>query len=634
MSKKINSDFSGYATKNNVKCSDGRTIIKDAFKENDGQKVPLVWQHLHDSPDNILGHAILENREDGVYTYGFFNDSEEGKAAKERVRHGDINGLSIYANKLKQKGSDVIHGMIREVSLVLTGANPEAFIDNVNLEHGDHSIETLETEAIMYFGDTMTHSDNQEEEIEHKDDTGKETKKDKTVGEILDTLNEEQKNALYFVLGQAVENDIEHSEEGTEIMKNNVFDNTERDKAKKATLSHAQLKTILDDAQKCGSFKESFLAHAAEYGIEDIEYLFPDARTVTPTPEMIQRDNGWVNVVLNGTKHTPFSRIKSTAADITADEARAKGYVKGNLKKEEVIKLLKRVTNPTTIYKKQKLDRDDIIDITDLDVVAWLKAEMRLMLNEELARAILIGDGREVDDQDKINEENIRPIAYDVDLYSHKVEVAANVSTTDLVETIIRSRVNYKGSGMPTMFTTEAILTDMLLLKDKMGRRLYSTQAELVSALRVDKIVTVEVMEGHDDLIAILVNLRDYTNGADKGGNIGMFDDFDIDYNQYKYLIETRCSGALTKPKSAVVIKRAQGTLVTPVAPTFVSSTGVLTIPSKTGVAYYVDGVITSAGAQDPIANGVVVEIVAKPATGYYFPHNFDADWEFISELV
>lgn len=625
-------DFSGYATKNDLKCADGRTIRRNAFKDNDGQTVPLVWQHMHNSPDNVLGHALLENRDDGVYAYCKLNDTPAGKNAKLLVQHGDITSLSIFANNLVQKGSDVVHGVIREVSLVLSGANPGALIDNLSIAHSDGSYTESEEEAIIYTGLEIT-----TDEIEHAD---KNQNDSKTVQEIFDSLTEEQKNVVYAMLAQVIEDNIEHSDEdeddilehsnnkGGDNMKRNVFDqdlNAEHPK----TLSHDQIKAIVDDAVRYGSFRDSFLAHAEEYGIENIDFLFPDAKLVNNQPEWIKRDTSWVNAVLGGVKKTPFSRIKSIAADITADEARAKGYIKGNQKLEEVFPLLKRVTTPTTIYKKQKLDRDDIIDITDLDVVAWMKQEMRMMLDEEIARAILIGDGRQITDPDKINEENIRPIAHDVDLYSHKVNVAPNISGATLIETMIRNRKHYKGSGTPTLYTTNQILIDLLLVKDKIGRRLYNSKAELASALLVKDIVEVEVMESMPNLLGIFVNLNDYTLGADKGGQISMFDDFDIDFNQYKYLMETRISGALTKPKSALVFIRDEGIEVVPTEPTFNDATGVVTIPSKTGVQYFADGEPVSGGAMDPIAAGATVTITAEPKEGYYFPHNTLATWEF-----
>lgn len=564
-------DFSGYATKFNVKCSDGRTILKDAFKHLDGQTVPLVWQHLHSEPSNILGHAILENREDGVYTYGKFNDTDGGKNGKELVKHGDIQALSIYANQLKQKGDVVLHGTIREVSLVLTGANPEARIDNLNFAHSDGSYDVDETEALIYSGvglDTEEKDMSKNEDVvEHADD--------ETVGDIFESLSDKQKDVVYIMLAKALEGAEEddddeeetakHSDEGGNIMKKNAFDVTEENEG--AVLSHADFQVIIEDAKKNGSLKEAVLAHAGEtYGIENIDFLFPDARNLDNPPSFISREMNWVSGVLSGTHHSPFSRIKSTHADITADEARALGYVKGNLKKEEIIKLLKRTTTPTTIYKKQKLDRDDLIDITDLDVVAWLKAEMRMMLDEEIARAILVSDGRDAASEDKINTDNIRPIYNDEDMYAHKVQVANDMATKDLIDEFIRAREHYKGSGSPKLYTTTSVLTDMLLLKDTLGRRLYETKASLAGALMVSDIVEVPVMAGVtrvDDedasfeLLGIVVNLKDYNIGADKGGAVNMFDDFDIDYNQYKYLIETRISGALTKPKSALVFERA-----------------------------------------------------------------------------
>lgn len=648
-------DFSGYASKANLRCSDGRTILAHAFKEQDGMKVPLVWQHMHNEPDNVLGHAYLENREDGVYAYGFFNDEPQAKIAKGLVKHGDIEALSIYANKLVQKGADVLHGAIKEVSLVLAGANPGAFIDNVNLAHGDSYTE-LEDEAIIYTGLNLEHQDitpNEGENVAETTATNTEAvahaaaaAPEKTVKDVFDSMTEEQQNVVYFMIGEALnssgsdalaqsdedetEDHIQHDQEGSSMTRN-VFEQN-GSTTEKHVLSHSELQSIVADAQKSGSFKEAFLAHAVTYGIDNIDFLFPDAKNVSSTPDFVKRRTEWVASVINGARKSPFSRIKSMSADITADEARAKGYIKGNLKKEEFFAISRRVTTPTTIYKKQKLDRDDMIDITDLDVVAWLKAEMRLMLDEEIARAILIGDGREVDDEDKINESNIRPIAWDDAFYAHPVTVDANLSGDAIVEAILRARSAYKGTGTPVFYTTESILTDLILIKDKMGRRLYATEAELASALRVSSIVAVEVMETVPDLIGIIVNLADYTVGADNGGNVSMFDDFDIDYNQYKYLIEGRMSGALTKPKSALVVTREGGSeSVTPQRPNFVASTGVVTIPNQTGVVYKNGdtGATLSSGAQTAIAAGASVEIVAVAASGYSFPHNTDADWVF-----
>lgn len=623
-------DFSGYATKNNVRCSDGRTIKNDAFKHQDGEKVPLVWQHMHTSPDNVLGHAYLENRDDGVYSYCKFNDTPTGQSAKELVKHGDIVALSIHANRLVQKGKDVVHGMIREVSLVLSGANPEALIDNLTIEHGDGTTSAVEDEVIIYSGLDIDNFDGGE--IVHADEGDNNQNGSETVKEIFDTLTDKQKDAVYVMIDAVAGDSVEHSDdddnyEEDDIMKRNVFDNEPLEQ-NLPTLSHSEIKAIFEDAPRFGSLKESFLAHTQEYGIENIDFLFPDAKLLDK-PSWVKRDDSWVSGVLNGVKKTPFSRIKTMYADITEDAARAKGYIKGNQKLEEVFPVFKRTTTPTTIYKKQKLDRDDIIDITDMDVVAWLKQEMRVMLNEEIARAILIGDGRNIIAEDKINEANIRPIARDHELYAHKVTVASNMGPATLIETMIRNRKHYKGEGRPTLYTTDAILIDMLLIKDKIGRRLYNTEAELASALRVKEIVVVEVMESVPDLLGIFVNLNDYSLGADKGGAIAMFDDFDIDFNQYKYLMETRCSGALTKPKSALVFFRSQGTEVEPTEPTFNDSTFVVTIPTKTGVQYKADGENVSAGAMSALDKGENVVITAEPKEGYFFPHNTLATWEY-----
>ena len=574
-------DFSGWATKSNIQCSDGRTILKDAFKSDDGQTVPLVWNHQHNEVNNVLGHALLENRDEGVYAYCTFNDTDSGRSAKLLVEHGDISALSIYANQLKQQGSNVLHGAIREVSLVLAGANPGAFIDSV-ISHGEESNE----EAIIYTGEDLKlfHSEDEEaskvenvaeeseESIAHAEgesnSEGKsEDKKDEseeTVADVFNTLTEKQKTVVYALIGQALEGDDEEDTEGgNENMKHNVFENEEKNEQ---VLSHDAMNTIINDAKRYGSLKESFLAHAADYGIDQIDYLFPEAKSLNNPPEFIKRDTSWVNKVMGSIHHTPFSRIKSMFANLTEDEARAKGYIKGKLKKEEVFSLLKRTTTPTTIYKKQKLDRDDVVDITDFDVVAWLKSEMRMMLDEEIARAILVGDGRLSSSDDKINEQNIRPIVSDADLYTIKTQVSVASGATDdakakaFIRAAVKARKDYKGSGNPTLFTTEDVLTDCLLLEDNMGRIIYDTMDKLKSALRVSDIVTVPVMEGVTGanggaLLGIIVNLNDYNVGADKGGAINMFDDFDIDYNQQKYLIETRCSGALIKPYSAIALE-------------------------------------------------------------------------------
>lgn len=553
-------DFSGWATKNNLKCSDGRVILQDAFKHNDGNTVPLVWNHQHNESNNILGHAMLENRQEGVYAYCKFNDTEAGKNAKILVEHGDVSALSIYANQLRQQGSNVMHGEIREVSLVLAGANPGAFIDSI-IKHG----ETSDMEAIIYTGEELCHG----EEANKEDNKTDGNKTEKTVQDVFDTLNEEQKTVVYALIGQALESDQETQNEnnkkngGEETMKHNLFDN-ESNENKGEVLTHAEMQNIIGDAKRYGSMRESALQH----GITNIEYLFPDAKTINGTPEFIKRDTGWVANVMGGVHHTPFSRIKSMFADITGDEARALGYIKGNLKKEEVFSLLKRTTDPQTIYKKQKLHRDDVIDITDFDVVAWLKAEMRMMLDEEIARAVLIGDGRLASSDDKIQETHIRPIWTDSELYTinhlltFKSADTADARAKAFIKGAIKSRKEYKGSGQPSLYCTEDILTDCLLLEDNNGRIIYDSEDKLRTALRVKEIITVPVMEGakRNDggdrfLMGLIVNLKDYNIGADKGGAVNMFDDFDIDYNAQKYLIETRCSGALIKPKSAIAIE-------------------------------------------------------------------------------
>lgn len=646
----MEADFSGYATKVGLKCSDGRVIHNGAFKDNDGQQVPLVWQHRHNEPINVLGHAKLENREDGVYAYGFFNDTEYARHARTSVKNGDIKALSIYANELVQRGPNVVHGAIREVSLVLSGANPGALIDNINLKHGD-SIETLDDEAIIYTGLELEHADNdtsKEEETNVAENNTNTSSDDKTVKDVFDGMTEEQKNVVYYMIGQAVEDntpdsdkddELEQSdntealihsindtiEEGFSHMSRNVFDQSGTNDAGSNTLSHTQVEAIVNDAKKIGSFKEAFLAHAETYGFEPIDTLFPDAKTLSNQPEMLARRSEWVAEVIGKTKHSPFTRIKTVVADITADEARARGYVKGNLKKEEIVRLLKRKTEPTTIYKKQKLDRDDILDITDLDVVAWLKAEMRLMLDEEVARAILLGDGRDADDESKIDEERIRPIVNDDPMYAHPISLASNTGVDDTIEALIRGRAQYRGTGQPVFFTTLPFLTDMLLHKDKMGRRIYDGITALSSALMVSKIVPVEVMEQHEDVVGIFVNLSDYTVGADKGGQVSMFDDFDIDYNQHKYLTETRISGALTKPKSAVVVKRTAGTAATPVSPSFDGATNTITIPSVTGVVYQIEGIPVS--GSETISSDTDVEAVADE--GYYIPAGSTTHWNF-----
>lgn len=606
-------DFCGWASKNDLLCSDGRTIRRGAFASDDGKKVPMVYQHQHTSIDNVLGHAILENRDEGMYAYCYLNESDTGKMAKELVRHGDICAMSIYANKLKQIGNDVVHGEIKEVSLVLAAANPGAAIESVVLEHSDGS---TEEEAIIYSGEdtqykimshaetpTQTSSDKtvndilngmseakknvlyymlakvsetdeeaedddviEDSDIRHADVSG-----GRTIQDIFDTFTSDEKKVAFFLIGKAIEEsgsmeqsdipNIDDESEENDTMKHNVFENNQIENDE-TVLSHAEIEEIFRDTKQYGTLKNSALAH----GVTNIEYLFPDAKTVTPTPELIKRNDDWVSKVMGSVHRTPFSRIKSTAANLTEDDARAKGYMKGKLKKDEVFSLLKRTTEPTTIYKKQKLDRDDVVDITDFDVVAWIKSEMRMMLNEEIARAILIGDGRLISSDDKIPEDHIRPVAFDSELYTVPIEVTVAAQATDddkakaIIRSIIKGRKEYKGSGNPVMYTTEDVLTDMLLMEDKMGRVVYDSVTKLATALRVSEIVTVPVMEGLKDsennaVIAVIVNLADYNVGADRGGEVNMFDDFDIDYNAMKYLIETRCSGALTKPYSALAVK-------------------------------------------------------------------------------
>ena len=612
-----NSDFQGWASKNNLLCTDGRVIRENAFAHQNGAVVPLVWNHRHDTPSAIIGKATLVNKPDGVYCYGLFNNTKFGKMCKELVAHGDVTSLSILANQLKQKGHDVMHGMIREVSLVLAGANPQAFIEDMDLAHGEdaeYEARIYPQEPIICHGDddfeeeepentpaeenpegnptnesepesdpTPANQNGEENPVENNPATNPELQhadgSEETIQDVIDSMNEKQKNVMYYLVATARE---ENKEDPT--MAHNAFESGANTTAQ---LTRENFALLAKEAKACSSLKEAVLAHMddmeglsdalmhADYGIENVDYLFSDASNVTRQPQFIQRSMSWVSGVMSDVHHVPFSRIKSVFADITADEARAKGYLKGKLKKEEVFTLLKRSTTPQTIYKKQKLDRDDIIDIVDFDVVAWLKSEMRMMLNEEIARAILVSDGRSTASDDKIKEDNIRPIWTDADLYTIKVGIDSVTYNDDdklakeFTRQCIKSRKDYKGSGNPALYTTEEMLTNMLLLEDGIGHRLYKTEEELRTALRVSKIVTVPVMEGltrevtHEadskaythSLLGIIVNLTDYTVGADKGGAVSMFDDFDIDYNQQKYLIETRCSGALTKPYSAITIE-------------------------------------------------------------------------------
>ena len=653
-------DFSGWATKNDIKCSDGRTIKRDAFKDNDGQKVPLVWNHNHNHPDEVLGHALLENRAEGVYAYCKFNDTESGQTAKKLVANGDVDQLSIYANKLKSHMNNVIHGCIREVSLVLAGANPGAFIDSVichsddgedeeegviytdeNIEVGtkEEKSEENEDEGIVETEEVVEddpEESKESEKSEEKGESGKEKKTDpeenesseevkhsddktiedvfntlnedqkkvvntivgivsegksldeqndefkSTVKNMIDSLNNEQKETVYALVGSASEgkssgeekeNDDKKGEDSS--MKHNVFENEEKNE----TLVHSEiLADAVADAKKFGSMKESIIEHAAANNIENIDYLFPEAKELNTPPVVIKDNEEWVNVIMSSVRRSPFSRVKTTFAKMDETTARAKGYIKGKMKADIALSLLKRVTTPTTVYIKNTMDRDDVIDITDFDVVAWLKGEMRRQLNKELALAMLLGDGRNVSDDNKINEQNIRPIVSDDNLYTIKYEIksgrdykntANSVSENDslskgIVRGAIKSRKEYKGSGKPTFFTTEDILTDLLLIEDQNGRVIYDSIEKLATAIRVSKIVTVPEMESKTDIYGVIVNFNDYTAGADKGGRVGMFDDFDIDYNQMKYLMETRMSGALTVPYSAIVLKK-EGTVTDPI---------------------------------------------------------------------
>lgn len=579
-------DFSGYATKNNLKCVDGVTIRNGAFADCDGNIVPLVWQHLHDDPSNILGKAFLEHRDDGVYAYCAFNNTDKANNARELIRHGDINSMSIYATKVQKRGNDVIHGDIKEVSLVLAPANPGATIESLSIAHSDGSFSDIDDECIIRhsgivdeyaaFNLDIDFYDEYGNSLSHADDDDEDDDGDETIADVVNSMTDKQRNTMYALIGAAIADETAGSggktlkqSEGGDHMKFNAFEQGSGSPATK-TLSHSEIKAVatavFDEChQNKVNFKDALKHAAATYGIENIELLFPDAQNVTGKPEFVKRRTEWVGTVLSGTKHTPFSRIKTQFADITADEARARGYIKGKQKIEEVFPVMQRLTTPQTIYKKQRLDQDDIIDITDFDVVAWLRAEMRVMLDEEIARAVLIGDGRLVTSPDKIKEDHIRPIWLDDDFYSHKLQLPANATNSDLADAFVRSRIYYEGSGRPQTFMSPEVVTELMLEKDKDGYRMYKTEAELSDALRVSKINEVPIFYGKTrtdtdgktwELMAIIVNLNDYTIGADKGGQVSMFDDFDIDYNQHKYLIETRISGALTVHKSAIIIER------------------------------------------------------------------------------
>lgn len=669
-------DFSGYLTKYGIKCTDGRTIKHHAFQTSDGIQVPLVWQHLHDAPDNILGYLSLKHMDDGVRADGFFNETKAGLAAKALVMHKDIVALSVYANQLVQKGLDVVHGMIKEGSLVLAGANPGALIDFINITHGDGDMQVSEDEAIIYSGDAIILSSAVAHQAAAVITGSPPAKPDlaqavsglgelvpaaqpvsqqgdgATVNDVINSLTEQQREVVYALIGAAMSQSATQSDPSAVLASTdpkgdpqvtNVFDQTTGDATAAAgpVLTHADIRGIFDAAHKGGSLKEAVEEFALAHGITNIDLMFPDARNVETTPEFIARRMAWVNNVLSGTRHTPFSRIRNHFADITLDQARARGYVKGALKREEFFNITRRVTTPQTIYKKQKLDRDDILDITDFDVVTWLKSEMRLMLDEEVARAVLIGDGRDVADPDKINEANIRPILTDNDIYVSKVNVNltdANSTPEEIVDGVMNAMQWFMGTGVPTLYCARSWMTKMLLTKDTLGRRLHDTPASLASAMGVGDIVPVDVMESMaSTLIGIIVNIADYTIGSDRGGEVNFFDFFDIDYNQFKYLYETRLSGALTHYRSAIVLNVTSSTmLANPTPPTFVVATGVVTIPTMANVTYVsvndttgAESAALTAGAQAPIASGASVHIRAKAASGYTFADNLSNNWTF-----
>jgi HK97 family phage prohead protease len=643
-------DFTGWATKANLKCSDGRTIAPDAFKHQDQQQVPLLWQHGHKDPENVLGHVYLINHEEGVRVEAFFNDTPKAQHAKALVDHKDIKQLSIWANELIERGKMVFHGAIKEVSLVLAGANPGATIDPVVIRHENGDYE-LEDDFIITTGEPIVLSHADGEDIAETDDEDGEL----TVQEVYDSMDENQKELLQYMVAEAIaakegdkepvkQSDIDteneqDKEEGTETMSHNLFEEKtpKTDGQAPTHLSHDAMAAIFTAAQKDGSLADAVSDYAIAHGITDIEKLFPDAEAIDAVPEWIKRRTEWVGAFLGACRKSPFNRIKTLSADITHDEARAKGYIKGTLKKEEFFSIKDRTTVPTTVYKKQKLDRDDMVDITDFDVVAWMKAEMRIMLDEEIARAALIGDGRDVSDDDKINEQNIRPIAKDHELYTTQVYVNINDASSSIqefIDAVVTNRYLYRGTGLPTMYTTEIWIAQFLLLKDSLGRRIYKSLDELATELRVSAIVPVEVMEDEEDIIAIFVNPADYVMGATRGGEVTMFDDFDIDYNQYKYLIETRLCGALVKVKSAMVFRKVAGTdvLVAPNMPTFNTTTGVLTIVNQTGVVYKdEEGTVLNAAGSPyaAIDAGASRTVYATPASGYYFATSNDDEWTF-----
>lgn len=667
-------DFSGWATKADIRCADGLTIDPGAFKHQDKMRVPLVWQHGHNDPKNVLGHVDLEHRPLGVYCRAYFNDTPEAIHAKEALKHKDINMLSIYANQLMVRSKRVLHGMIKEVSLVLSGANPGALIEEVAIRHGDYD-EVVEDTAIITLGLELMHGDfdpdsdenlddddeddtntdnndlEEDEDMYEDDDDLEHADGDETIEDVIGTMSKKQKDVLYFLVGQAAsgdemeqsdiyeeDDDADSADQKGSLMHKNVFEKDDKGSKNggEYTLSHDDMKSILEQAGKKGSLKAVVEDFAIEHGITDIDLLFPEVQAIEDTPQFRKRRTEWVDVVMAGVRKSPFSRIKSIVADLTLEDARAKGYVKGTLKREEFFNITRRETTPTTVYKKQAIDRDDVVDITDFDVVAWLKGEMRLMLDEEIARAILIGDGRDIASDDKINEQCIRPIASDHELYTTTVNVNildGGSNFSEVIDAIVLNRRFLRGSGLPTMFTTESYIARALLLKDTTGRRIYKDLAELAVQLRVDKIVPVEVMEEQEEVICILVNLNDYNVGTTQGGQVSLFDDFDIDYNKQKYLIETRMSGALVKIKSALVVRgvAAGVTLVTPNAPTFDAETGIITIVATTGVVYKdVDDNTLSTGAQSAIDPGETFAVYAYPSSSSYALNNDEEDvWNF-----
>ena len=650
-------DFSGWATKAGIQCTDGRTILPGAFKHQDKTRVPLVWMHGHKDVDNVLGHAILEERPEGVYAYAFLNDTEKAKNARKIIEHGDVKHFSIWANELLERQKRVIHGAIREVSLVLSGANPGALIESVTIRHSDGSEDVLEDEYVITTGLELELGG----EIKHADDPPADNNSDdseETVADIFNGMSDKEKQVVHFMISEALQGDgadtngsAEHSnvddnnsnnEEGTDTMAQNVFEQQGEGNGtatgSATALSHSDMLGILEAAQKNGATLKSALdGYAIEHGITDIETLFPDAKNLTAAPEWFGRRVEWVDGFLNGTRKTPFSRIKTHYADLNYDDARAKGYIKGTFKKEEFFAVASRTTTPTTIYKKQKLDRDDIVDITDFDVVGWMRAEMKVMIKEELARAILLGDGRAVDDEDKIVETNIRPIVSDHELYSFVVNVNtddANSNVKEVINAIIMHRQYYRGTGLPTMYTTETFLAQCLILADGVGRDLYDTVEKLATKLRVKEIVTVELMDTRPDIVAILVNPADYVIGMTRGGELTNFEDFDIDFNQHKYLIETRLAGALAKLKSAMIVKKtaSNSVLIASVnPPTFDTETGVVTIVATTNVTYKNDvtNATLSTGAQAALADGATLRVRADANSGFHLASTEGDTWQF-----